>query len=168
MNHHGISQANVDKRAHAHTQMYMPRESDRGMNHHGISQANVDKRARPGPAFGSGFRVTFGKILLRLVEQVFEVVGEVVNERQRVAELVELRHGEAIRQLLRRARRHLRHTHREKTAQAQCDAQCEPRAHTSPNASRKSNAANGEGDERGGDSAILGGDIGRSGDERGG
>ena len=29
-------------------------------------------------------------------------------------------------------------------------------------------AANGELDERGGDSAILGGDIGRSGDERGG
>ena len=83
---HALMLSNAHKRAHAHTQ------TGRGMDQPGwgtgppeISQANVD-------TFGSGFRVTFGSIFkfLRLVEQVFEVGGEVVHERQRVAELVEL------------------------------------------------------------------------------
>ena len=102
-------------------------------------------------------------------EQIIDV-DELVHELPRVAEITELRHSVAVHQLGRRARRHLRHTHthtlrtfREKTAQAQCDAQCGPRADTFSNVLRKSNAANGEGDERGGDSLI-----GRSGDERGG
>ena len=65
---------------------------------------------------------------------------------------------------------HTLHAYREKTAQAQCDAQCEPRAHACSNAVRKSNACNGEGgDERGGIGDFdIGGDIGRSGGERGG
>ena len=103
---HALMLSNAHKRAHAHTQ------TGRGMDQPSwgtgppeISQANVDTFGSGFRVTFGGFRVTFGKIVLRLGD------GEVVHELHRVAEITELRHSVAVRQLGRRARRHLRHTH---------------------------------------------------------
>ena len=100
---HALMLSNAHKPAHAHTQTGDPTaESTRRMPTlaHALMLSHAHKPAHAHTQTGRGME-----------EQIIDV-DELVHELPRVAEITELRHSVAVHQLVRRGRRHLRHTHR--------------------------------------------------------